>query len=57
MADDKPSVLTQQGTAIHTLARPGEDYVAGLEALAAALSLHAAPPATQPREKAEPPSP
>jgi len=53
---DKPSVLSQQGTAIHALARPGEDYVAGLEALAAALSLHAAPPATQPREKADPPS-
>src|ERR1041385_2425390 len=52
---DKPSVLSQPGTVIHTLARPGEDYVAGLEALAAALSLHAAPPAAQPREKAEAP--
>jgi acetolactate synthase I/II/III large subunit len=53
---DKPSVLSQPGTAIHTLARPGEDYVTGLEALATALSLHAAPPAAQPREKVEAPS-
>jgi len=35
----KNSVLTAPGCEIHTLARPGEDYVGALEALAAALSL------------------
>src|SRR5208283_1543378 len=37
---DKNSVLTSPDCEIHTLARPGEDYVGALEALAAALSLH-----------------
>jgi len=36
----KNSVLTSPDCEIHTLARPGEDYVGALEALAAALSLH-----------------
>jgi acetolactate synthase-1/2/3 large subunit len=36
---DKNSVLTSPGCEIHTLARPGEDYVGALESLAAALSL------------------
>lgn len=37
---DKNSVLTSPECEIHTLARPGEDYVGALDALAAALSLH-----------------
>ncbi len=53
---DKPSLLAAPGTAIHTLARPGEDYVAGLEALAAALSLQSRQPTAQPRETSELPS-
>src|ERR1700690_2612690 len=53
---DKPSLLSAPGTAIHTLARPGEDYVAGLEALAGALSLQAKPPTAEPRETAGLPS-
>jgi acetolactate synthase I/II/III large subunit len=53
---DKPSLLSAPGTAIHTLARLGEDYVAGLEALAAALSLQSKPPSAQPRESAGLPS-
>jgi acetolactate synthase I/II/III large subunit len=35
----KSSVLTSQECEIHTLARPGEDYVAALEALESALSI------------------
>ena len=37
---DKNSVLTSPDCEIHTLARPGEDYLGALEALAASLSLH-----------------
>lgn len=36
----KSSVLTSPECEIHTLARPGEDYLGALEALATALSLH-----------------
>jgi acetolactate synthase-1/2/3 large subunit len=35
----KSSVFTSPGCAIHTLAKPGEDYVGALEALAAVLSV------------------
>ena len=35
----KSSVFTQPDCAIHTLARPGEDYVGALDALAASLSV------------------
>lgn len=36
---DKNSVLTSPECKVHTLAKPGEDYVGALDALAAALSL------------------
>lgn len=41
---DKSSVLTQPGCEIFTLARPGEDYIGALEALATALSSSGTPP-------------
>jgi acetolactate synthase-1/2/3 large subunit len=53
---DKPSLLTPPDCAINTLARPGEDYVGALNALAAALSLQAAPPVLQKTERTEIPS-
>ncbi len=42
---DKSSVLTQPECGIYALARPGEDFVGALEALAAALSPRCASPA------------
>jgi acetolactate synthase I/II/III large subunit len=53
---DKPSLLTPPDCAIHTLARPGEDYVGALDALAAAMSLQATPPVLQKTERTEIPS-
>jgi acetolactate synthase-1/2/3 large subunit len=52
----RPSLLAPADCAIHTLAQPGEDYVGGLEALAAALSLQATPPTAQTPEKIGMPS-
>jgi acetolactate synthase-1/2/3 large subunit len=52
----KPSLLAPPDCTIHTLARPGEDYVAGLDGLAAALSLQATPPNLQKAERADVPS-
>jgi acetolactate synthase I/II/III large subunit len=49
----KSSVFTQPECEIHTLARPGEDYIGALEALAAALSLRGSEFAS---EKAEAPT-
>jgi acetolactate synthase-1/2/3 large subunit len=40
----KNSILTSPESEIHVLARPGEDYVGALDALAAALSLHGTQP-------------
>jgi acetolactate synthase-1/2/3 large subunit len=53
---DKPSLLAPEGCVIHTLARPGEDYVAGLEGLADALLLQAKPPIAKQAEKIDLPS-
>ena len=47
----KPSVVTPEECAIHTLARPEEDLVAALEALADALSARRAEPALQRAER------
>jgi acetolactate synthase I/II/III large subunit len=48
---DKPSVVTQDGTAIHVLARPEEDLVGALEALAEAVAAHRAEPQVQKPER------
>ncbi len=40
-APGKNAVLTPEGCDMHTLATPGEDYLAGIEALADALSVRA----------------
>jgi len=49
----KPSLLAPPDCAIHALARPGEDYVGALDALAAALSLRTAPPNLQNAERTD----
>ena len=49
----KNSVFTSPECEIHTLASPGEDYIGALEAVAAALAVHAI---ELPAEKAEGPS-
>ncbi len=49
---DKSSIVTSPECELHTLARPGEDYVGALEALTAALSLREA---QRPEKKAERP--
>ena len=52
----KSAVLTSPECEIHTLARPGEDYVGALEALATALPLRGTPPAEKKLERPPLPS-
>ncbi len=49
---DTPSRLASEGTRIHTLATPGDDAVAALEAVAEALGAPAAPRAARERPEA-----
>jgi acetolactate synthase I/II/III large subunit len=53
---DKPSLLAPVDCAIHTLARPGEHYAAGLDALAAALGVQKTAPIVQKAEHTDIPS-
>ncbi len=53
---EKSSVFTSLECEIHTLARPGEDYVCALEALAAALSVRGKEPLVEKAERPPIPS-
>jgi acetolactate synthase I/II/III large subunit len=53
---EKPSVVTQEGCAIHVLARPEEDLVGALEALADEVDAGRAEPVLQQRERMAAPS-
>ena len=48
---DKPSIVTPPGCIIHVLARPDEDLVGALDALADAVGARQAEPQLQPRER------
>ena len=52
----KSSVFTSSECDIHTLARPGEDYIGALEALADALSIRAGEPQAEKAERPPMPS-
>lgn len=52
----KSSVLTSPECEIHTLARPGEDYVGALDALKSALTLREAPSSAQKAERPDLPA-
>ena len=51
---DKPSLLAREGAEMHVLARPEEDALAALEALADALGARATAPALAPRIELRP---
>ncbi len=50
----KPSLLAAEGAAMHVLARPEEDEIAALEALADAVGARTTPPIFAPKVKLEP---
>lgn len=52
----KPSLLAPEDCEIHSLARPGEDYVGALDGLAAALGVQKTAPVAQKAERTEIPS-
>jgi acetolactate synthase-1/2/3 large subunit len=52
----KPSLLAPEYCEIHSLARPGEDYVGALDGLAAALGVQKTAPVAQEAERTEIPS-